>query len=161
MAIVPTVTGAQITAWGDELRRVHQRLRQALQIARDSIEDGAAPDTITRDLQIFCWGFCTALDGHHTSEDRTLFPELLRRRPDLAPTIAKLKQDHSMLSYLIKGLEKATTEKAEPEVMLQHLDGIEAVMETHFRFEEKQLLGILDELDDLDLERHEVLGPIA
>lgn len=38
------------------------------------------------------------------------------------------------------------------------MDGIGAIMESHFRYEERQLLGVLDALD-LDAEVTEVLGP--
>lgn len=40
---------------------------------------------------------------------------------------------------------------APPAVLEQHLEGIGAIMESHFRHEERQLVRILDDLDlDLD-----------
>ena len=43
--------------------------------------------------------------------------------------------------------------------LLRHLDGVEAVMESHFRYEERQLLTVLESLD-LAAETSEVLGPL-
>jgi len=153
----------RVAAWGQELRAVHRRLRDALQFAREAVEDGAATESLAKNLALFCWGFCTALNGHHSSEDSKLFPLVLREAPDLASTIGKLVQDHNMIAYLIVDLEKALSAKSERDVLLRHLDGIEAVMETHFRFEEKQLVVLLDgmagPIDDLD--KTQLFGPIA
>ncbi|MET0967310.1 MAG: hemerythrin domain-containing protein, partial [Nakamurella sp.] len=97
----------RVAAWGQELRAVHQRLRDALQFAREAVEDGAETESLAKNLELFCWGFCTALNGHHSSEDSKLFPLVLREAPDLASTVGKLVQDHNMIAYLIVDLEKA------------------------------------------------------
>ncbi len=76
----------RLVAWGQEMRAVHQRLRRALDIARDSIEDGGDPESMARDLQMYCLGFCGALSGHHASEDATLFPMVLAPAAEPAPT---------------------------------------------------------------------------
>ncbi len=153
----------RVVAWGQELRTVHRRLRDALQFAREAVEDGTETETLAKNLELFCWGFCTALNGHHSSEDSNLFPLVLREVPELASTIGKLVEDHNMIAYLIVDLEKALSRNSGQDVLLRHLDGIEAVMETHFRFEEKQLVGLLDEMagpiDDRD--KIVLFGPIA
>lgn len=105
-------------------------------------------------------GFCAALSGHHRAEDGSLFPELVRARPDLAPVVAKLTQDHNMIEHLIGELRKAVADSTDPEVAHRHLDGIEAVMETHFKYEEKQLGAVLDGMD-ADFDRTEIFGPIS
>ncbi|MEP6563168.1 MAG: hemerythrin domain-containing protein [Nakamurella sp.] len=153
----------RVTAWGLEMRAVHQRLRDTLQFAREAVEDGSETDSLAKNLELFCWGFCGALTGHHGSEDATLFPLLLRRAPELAGTVQKLVQDHNMLALLIGDLEFALAATSEQAILLRHLDGIEAVMETHFRFEEKQLVEVLDEMADLigSLNRTALFGPIA
>ena len=97
---------ARLAALAVELQAVHSTLRRALQIAREAVEDGdpAAPQ---RDLLLYCWGFCEALDGHHRSEDAALFPRIIDVRPELAPVIANLKQDHSMIDHLLGGFRHA------------------------------------------------------
>jgi hypothetical protein len=151
----------RLVAWGQELRAVHQRLRRALDIARETIEDGGDPDSVARDLRLYCVGFCVALGGHHSSEDATLFPMVLARRPELAPAVAKLVQDHSMIAHLIRGLEQAISTSADAAALLRHLDGIGAIMESHFRFEERQLVGLLDTIDDESLDKTALFGSIA
>ena len=111
----------RLVAWGQELRAVHQRLRRALDIARESIEDGADPESLARDLQLYCVGFCVALGGHHISEDATLFPMVLADRPDLTPTVAKLVHDHSMIAHLFQGLEQAVSTAADSASLHRHL----------------------------------------
>jgi hemerythrin-like domain-containing protein len=151
----------RVVAWGQELREVHKRLREALGLARSAIEDGASGPTATRELQIYCIGFCAALTGHHRSEDATLFDVALAAEPDLAPVIADLKRDHSMLDHLLGELERAARSGADRDELLRHLDGIEAVMETHFRFEEKKLVAVLDGADRPEAEKQKMLGPLA
>ncbi|WP_129788509.1 hemerythrin domain-containing protein [Promicromonospora panici] len=151
----------RVVAWGRELREVHKRLRDALGLARSAVEAGGSGPTAARDLQLYCVGFCAALTGHHRSEDATLFDVVLAAEPDLAPVIADLKRDHSMLDHLLGGLERAARSGAEQGELLRHLDGIEAVMETHFRFEEKKLVEVLDAADHPAADRQKMLGPLA
>lgn len=151
----------RIVAWGQELREVHRRLRDALEVARSAVQDGASGPAAARDLQLYCVGFCVALTGHHRSEDATLFDLVLAAEPGLAPVVADLKRDHSMLDHLLGELERAAMSGADQDALLRHLDGIEAVMETHFRFEEKKLVDVLDGADRSEADRQELLGPLA
>lgn len=151
----------RLTAWGNELHEVHDRLRKALAVARESIEDGADAAEPRKDLLLYCRGFCLALAGHHRSEDHSLFPKIIEARPDLVPVIAKLSQDHSMIDYLITGLEKALANRADAVEQLHHLDGIGAIMESHFRYEERQLIEVLNAAENLGQDRAELFGPLA
>ncbi|GAB3262517.1 hemerythrin domain-containing protein [Arthrobacter pigmenti] len=159
-----SVSNERLIAWGDELREVHRRLREALAVARESVEqpaEGQSASEASRDLLLYCRGFCAALAGHHQSEDASLFPHITSARPDLAPVIAKLSQDHSMMDYLISGLEDALEAGASTTEKLRHLDGLEAVMETHFRYEEKQLIDVLNAAGGLGSDKRKLLGPLA
>lgn len=149
----------RLVAWGDELRAVHRKLRRALALARTSLDSGESIDG-SADLLLFCRGFCAALNGHHRSEDGGLFPEVVRARPDLAPVIAKLTQDHNMIEYLIGGLEKAMAGSSSTEELHKHLDGIEAVMETHFRYEESKLVELLNAMEG-EFEATRLFGPLV
>lgn len=151
----------RVVAWGQELREVHRRLRDALAVARSAVDDGATGPAAARDLQLYCVGFCAALTGHHRSEDATLFDVVLAAEPGLAPVVAELKRDHSMLDHLLGELERAATAGAGRDELTRHLDGIDAVMETHFRYEEKKLVEVLDGVDRLGSDRREMLGPLA
>jgi hemerythrin-like domain-containing protein len=138
-------------AWAHEMRAVHTRLRAALEIAHESLE-------IT-DLLLYCRGFCAALDGHHRAEDQTLFPAIAAAHPDLRPVLRKLEQDHSMIAYLIGGLNAAVHRSAGADEVRKHLEGVGAIMENHFRYEERQLLTVLEALD-LQVTPAEAFGPL-
>lgn len=148
----------RLIAWNLELRAVHERLRRALAMARTAVdrEDSGAA---ARDLLVFCHGFCAALTGHHRGEDQHLFPALAAAHPELGETLRALQQDHSMIAHLLSGLQ-AAIDRAESACELdQHLEGIAAIMESHFRYEERVLDDVLSRLR---LEAHidDVLGPL-
>ncbi|MFE6736289.1 hemerythrin domain-containing protein [Microbacterium sp. NPDC057650] len=150
---------ARFSAWSDELRRVHARLREALQVTGEALAAGEQAAPSTRDLLLFCRGFCSALDAHHRGEDRSLFPAIEREHPDLAPVLRKLEQDHSMMAHLIGGLQSAVDSGAAPADLSRHLDGLGAIMESHFRYEERQLLTVLETLAE-DAAPHDALGTL-
>jgi hypothetical protein len=70
-----------------------------------------------------------------------------------------------VLDHLLGDLARAVDAGADADALGRHLDGIDAVMETHFRYEEKRLVGVLDEpalaaaLAGTD--RRAALGPLA
>jgi hypothetical protein len=66
-----------------------------------------------------------------------------------------------MLDHLLGALERAARSGAHQDELLRHLDGIEAVMETHFRYEEKKLVGVLDDVDRPVADKQGMLGPLA
>lgn len=158
----PHVTEGEKTrliAWSRELRAVHERLREALRVTRSALEAGERAEPAQRDLLLFCHGFCTALTGHHEGEDRQLFPAIAAAHPELRDTLRSLRQDHSMIAYLLAELQSAADRTAPPDELDRHLEGIAAIMESHFRYEERSLLAVLDTLA-LDADPHGVLGPL-
>ena len=147
----------RLVAWADELQAAHERLREALRVARESAAGGE--DVAARDLLLYCHGFCVALQGHHTAEDGGLFPELAARHPSLQPVIAILEQDHAMIATLLTGLERALRSNPDVLELDRHLEGLAAIMESNFRFEERKLLDTLAMLR-LDAEPERLLGPL-
>jgi hemerythrin-like domain-containing protein len=148
----------RLIAWNRELTAAHQRLRQALRVTRDSLDAGDV-ESAGADLVLYCHGFCAALSGHHASEDAALFPELSARHPRLRSTIAKLRQDHKMIAALLTQFDHALTASATPDELVRHLDGLSAIIESHFNYEERQLLDTLSTLD-LEADLHALLGPL-
>ncbi len=128
-------------------------------MTRASLAEGIHGEAATRELLLYCHGFCTAFDGHHQGEDRTLFPAIEAAHPELRPVLRALEQDHSMIAHLLGGLRTAVGRAAPPEELDRHLEGIAAIMESHFRYEERQLLTVLETLE-LAAEPGEVLGPL-
>lgn len=142
---------ARLVAWSIELRTVHERLRAALRATQETSN--------ADDLLLFCHGFCAALTGHHEGEDRELFPAIAEQHPELRDTLRALQQDHSMIGHLLGGLQAAVDRSASPAELTNHLEGVAAIMESHFRYEERTLLTVLETLR-LDADPHQVLGPL-
>ncbi|MFK3670043.1 hemerythrin domain-containing protein [Leifsonia aquatica] len=162
MAATGAGTGGEtvrLVAWSDELRSVHTRLRNALRVVQDALAAGEPAQAASRDLLLFCHGFCTALTGHHEGEDRELFPAIAAAHPELRDTLAQLTRDHTMIAQLIGDLESAVASAAAPEELERHVTGIAAIMENHFRYEERRLLTVLETLA-LDADPASVLGPL-
>lgn len=149
---------ARLIAWSNELRAVHQRLRDVLRVTRAAAEDGEGGPA-SRDLLLFCHGFCAALTGHHQGEDRELFPVIAAQHPELRETLRKLGQDHVLIAGLVESLKAAIAGAEPPDRLGSHLEGIAAIMESHFQYEERQLLAVLDVLAP-DADPHEVFGPL-
>ena len=150
---------SRLIAWNNELRGVHNRLREALEVARASLGTGGAVPTVSSDLFVYCRGFCVALGQHHRGEDRSLFPAIEAAHPELAPVLRNLEQDHSMIDSLTDELEAVVQRSASPAEVKRHLEGISAIMESHFAYEERQLLTVLETLA-LSAEPEAVLGRI-
>ena len=148
----------RLIAWNRELAAVHQRLRKALGVTRDALGAGDV-ESVGADLLLYCHGFCAALSGHHISEDAALFPELSARYPRLTSTIAKLVQDHEIIATLLAQFDHALTASAAPDELVRHLDGLAAIMESHFSYEERELLDTLSTLR-LEADPHTLLGPL-
>ncbi|MDJ0350711.1 hemerythrin domain-containing protein [Cryobacterium sp. PH29-G1] len=149
----------RLVAWSHELRRVHSKMREALQVTQQAVRVGQSGAPATRELLIYCRGFCAALDGHHRGEDRALFPAIEAAHPHLAPVLRSLERDHSMLANLLQSLGSAVERAAPPDELELHLEGVAAIMENHFRYEERQLLVVLEGLE-LRAAVKDVLGPL-
>jgi len=150
---------ARLIAWDQELRSAHSRLRAALAATREALAEGESAPDATSELVLYCIGFCAALDGHHGAEDRALFPALRVEHPELGGVIDKLMQDHSMLAHLLASLRTAAERGDDAASIGGHLDGIAAIMESHFRFEEREILEPL-RMIALDADVQTVLGPL-
>lgn len=149
----------RLIAWSTELRAVHRRIRDALRVTKEAVRDGGDSEQAGRDLLLYCHGFCAALDGHHRGEDRALFPAIEKAHPDLAPVLRALERDHSMIGHLLGDLREAVDRSAPAAELERHLEGVAAIMENHFRYEERQLLTVLEGLELHETVR-DVFGPL-
>jgi len=121
-------------AYGNQLIGAHLRLREMVDDLYDALDEG-------RDLRLHCLALCTAVTKHHTAEDANVFPLLAGRHPELADFLGGLQRDHEIIGGMLRRLESATTH--------EELDGLSAVLETHFIGEEKRLTGVLNALEPL------------
>ena len=106
----------------------------------------AIPD----DLLGHCLGFCAAIHAHHTGEDERLLPQLRAAAPELAPVIDNLIEDHALVSGILRRIRELLAPEsgaAEPGMLVRELDGLTAILESHFGYEERRLSQALDALD--------------
>ena len=126
---------------------MHAALRERLRLLRSQLLDGD-PTTSGVDLGAHCLAFCAAVHTHHTGEDRDLLPALRRERPDLAPMIDKLVEDHWLVAGLLQRVEELVGQgAADPAAVVGELDGLAAILDSHFAFEERKIAAALDGLD--------------
>jgi hypothetical protein len=146
--------GRRVTAFGNQLIEVHIWLREQLEDLRDDVDayfdGGALP---SRDLRAHCLSFCSALTRHHTGEDGGPFALIADEIPELRPVILELKTDHNRIDWILGTLEKvlsglpADPDQAIAAYVRAELEGLAAIMETHFTYEERKLVSVLNGLD--------------
>jgi Hemerythrin HHE cation binding domain len=135
-------------ALGAQLVLVHRSLRDRLRSVRRRLASGghAPPGD---DLLQHCVGFCAAVHTHHTGEDAELLPALRAARPDLAGVIANLMEDHRIVAGLLtrlRDLLASPRARTDPASIVGELDGLAAILENHFAYEERRIATALDAL---------------
>jgi hypothetical protein len=145
---VDTTSGeyARFLAYGTQLIEIHVGLRDMLA----DLREGVVPD---RDLGTHCLAFCAAVTRHHTGEDTNVFPVLAGLHPELSSFLAELERDHHVIAGLLTQVS-AVAGKLNGEVdhdrvawLQTQLDGLAAILETHFIGEEKRLVAVLNAID--------------
>ena len=148
------MNASRLTAFGHQLVEVHVWLRGQLEDLRDDVDAYFAGDgLLPRDLRAHCLSFCSALTRHHTGEDRVAFPEIAAGFPGLRAVITELKTDHNRIDWILGALEKLLAslpdepDQAAKARVVAELEGLSAIMETHFTYEEKKLISVLNGMD--------------
>jgi hemerythrin-like domain-containing protein len=149
----PTGSGGRLLAFGNQLIDVHFWLRGELARLRADVESHLRGDAERpRDLRVHCVAFCSALERHHTGEDGGAFPVLAERFPELRPVLDELARDHHVVGDLLRGLRKlldglSGSEPAEARRVRAELDGLAALLESHFTYEERKIVAALNALN--------------
>lgn len=147
----------RLTAFGNQLVDVHLWLREELARLREELDSFlSGSGTRPRNLRAHCLAFCSALTRHHTAEDQGVFPVLAEAYPALRPVLDELARDHVQVEEILVRLqelldtlpaERATDpDPAEMRRVRGELDGLIALVESHFTYEEKKLVTALNEL---------------
>ncbi|MFI0454337.1 hemerythrin domain-containing protein [Actinomadura sp. 6N118] len=145
----------RLAAFGTQLIEVHLWLREELARLQDNVDaflDGTGERP--RELRAHCLTFCSALERHHTGEDAGAFPALAEQFPELRPVIEQLEQDHQLVDGILRKIEALVGGLSEPAELGEdeaakvrgELDGLAAIMESHFTFEERRIVTALNEL---------------
>ncbi|MEV3979268.1 hemerythrin domain-containing protein [Nonomuraea sp. NPDC049758] len=133
----------RLAAFGNQLIDVHLRLREELAGLRETAGRGGS----LRDLRTHCLTFCSAITTHHTGEDATAFPVLAAEFPELRPVLEELRRDHEQVAAVLRDLETLLTADAPATRDVRtELDGLSALLESHFVYEEKRIVAALNAL---------------
>ncbi|GAA0735725.1 hemerythrin domain-containing protein [Dactylosporangium roseum] len=130
-----------------QLTQAHRALRRQITQLRTNLGRDRPDDAV---LVTHCLAFCAALTSHHEGEDAGMFAELLRQRPDLAKTVSNLVEDHGMIAAILSRVAEladtaAGSGGAVPAAIGRELDGLSAIMESHFNYEERAISAALDD----------------
>jgi hypothetical protein len=136
----------RLTALGTQLIEIHHWLREELAGLRASLDSPGGATTLTRDLRAHCVGFCAALDRHHTGEDRGAFQALAEQAPELRPVLAELRADHRVVADLLSRIDALLAGAADRRTVRGELDGLAALLESHFGYEERKIVAALNRL---------------
>ncbi|MFD0278969.1 hemerythrin domain-containing protein [Kitasatospora sp. NPDC127111] len=141
-----THDGDRVVALSRQLTQAHHELRRRLGEIRTNIGHRRLADDT---LLTHCLAFCAALTSHHRGEDDGMFSQLLRERPDLAGTVAKLVEDHGLISSILSRVGELANRAAGSDgpalqAIGRELDGLAAIMESHFSYEERTIGAALD-----------------
>ncbi len=128
----------RLAALGNQLIDTHIRLLDAL----DDLRSGAPPP---RELRDHCLAVCAAVTRHHTEEDTSVFPVLAARHPELREVLDGLERDHLMVAGMLQRVAELAAD-LDSDGARAELDGLAALLESHFTWEEKRLVTALNEL---------------
>jgi alkanesulfonate monooxygenase SsuD/methylene tetrahydromethanopterin reductase-like flavin-dependent oxidoreductase (luciferase family) len=152
---------------GQHLIDVHDGLRAELERLRDLIAQVAAGHrdpaavrsfinrmTIRQNgwtLGAFCASYCRIVAGHHTLEDRSIFPHLRSRDADLAPVIDRLEDEHEVIADMLERVDQTLVALVSDG--RDGMDEVRAVMDlfgdallSHLSYEERELVEPLARL---------------
>ena len=131
------------SSMGEAIKVVHDAFRRELALIREEMAKGGS--TLGAQLRVNCLTFCQGLHHHHTGEDTMLFPFLADGRPDLAPTLARLREEHERIAALVEDLRHAVTaEHPDPATARIEVERLTTELEAHLTYEEEQLIPALD-----------------
>jgi len=148
-------TTPRVAALGAQLAEAHDRLRERVELLRESIATTPAyavadlpaePPGPRGDLREHCLTFCQALAAHHEGEDDGLFALLRTAEPALAPAVDKLVEDHHLISGILQRVDAIARGGGQRDRLVGELDGLMAIMDSHFAFEERSITAAMDRL---------------
>lgn len=147
-------------AFGRELVAVHTWLRNELSRVTEELDAHIAGDETPIHLQAHCLTFCQVLTNHHRSEDDTAFPALARQFPELTPVLQGLSDDHHLIADILDRMQSLliTVSPANAREIRGELSGLSAIVESHFRWEERRIASALDQLVGPHRTSTELLG---
>ncbi|MFD0439821.1 nitroreductase/quinone reductase family protein [Streptomyces chartreusis] len=136
------------SSMGEALKVVHDAFRRELELIRAEMatgDKGSTTGTLGAQLRVNCLTFCAGLHNHHTGEGLAMFPFLEDRHPELAPALARLRDEHDRIAELVEDLRRVVgDENADPGTARREVERLTTELEAHLTYEEEQLIPLLD-----------------
>jgi alkanesulfonate monooxygenase SsuD/methylene tetrahydromethanopterin reductase-like flavin-dependent oxidoreductase (luciferase family) len=149
---------------GAHLVEVHDGLRSELARLRDIVEQVVAGEeqahrarnainelTMRQNnwtLGAYCAQYCRFVTGHHTLEDRSVFPHLRRSEPALVPVLDRLEAEHLVIHDVLEQLDEAlvglVSGAAGTSELQRVVDLLSQTLLDHLASEEDDLVPALD-----------------
>ncbi|KRE56189.1 LLM class flavin-dependent oxidoreductase [Phycicoccus sp. Soil748] len=149
-------TGQHLVDVHDHLRGELERLRDVVeQVAQGEVDAGRARNIINEltmrqnnwTLGAYCASYCRVVTGHHTLEDRSMFPHLRHSDPQLAPVIDRLEQEHHVIHDVLEQVDRALVQMVSGEqgtaVVREAVDLLSATLLSHLSYGERELVPAL------------------
>jgi hypothetical protein len=157
-------------ATAQHLIDVHDGLRTELAQVRSVVEQvrhgyltvGAARSVINTmtmrqnnwTLGAYCESYCRIVTGHHTLEDRSIFPHLRQADPALVPVIDRLAEEHHVIADVLERVDRALVAVVDHDgygtAGRDALDSLQGAVDlltdtllSHLAYEERELVGPL------------------
>ncbi|MFF2806123.1 nitroreductase/quinone reductase family protein [Streptomyces sp. NPDC058000] len=128
---------------GQSVTLIHDAFRRELGTIRKELTESGS--VLGAQLRINCLTLCQGLHNHHTGEDRGMFPALRRHRPELAPVLDRLDEEHRHIAALLEELRHTLAEpSAAPGGIRAEVERLTDELEAHLTYEEEQLIPVLD-----------------
>ena len=164
VARAPHGAGQHLVDVHDGLRAELTRIRDVLgQVRQGHLTAGHARSVVSTmtlrqnnwTLGAYCEAYCRFVTGHHTLEDRSLFPHLRRTQPGLGPVLDRLEQEHHVIHEVLEEFDRALVRLVTDDGIGQSgsdalaevqrvVDRLSETLLDHLSYEEEQLVEALD-----------------
>ena len=136
----------------DGLRGELDRLRELVaQLEQGDVDPSAVRSFLNRmtirqnnwTLGVYCATYCRIVTGHHTLEDRSVFPHLKARAPELGDVIDRLQEEHEVIADLLERIDAAIVALVSSEGIEEvraTVDALTDAMASHLSYEERELV---------------------
>ncbi|MET9427557.1 nitroreductase/quinone reductase family protein [Streptomyces sp. NPDC003036] len=142
---VPGPPNINAKSFGEAIKVVHDAFRRELGLIRKEIAESGTAGGLGTQLRVNCLTVCQGLHNHHTGEDAMLFPMLADRHPGLAPVMDRLKREHERIAALLGALRDVVSDEgADGPRVLAEVERLTEELEEHLRYEEEQLIPLLE-----------------
>ncbi|MGK5672850.1 nitroreductase/quinone reductase family protein [Micromonospora sp. URMC 106] len=127
------------------LKLIHDAFRRELALIRaEVVRSGPG---LGAQLRVNCLTVCQGLHHHHVHEDAGLFVAL-DGQPDLAATLARLREEHRRIAALVERLQQVVNATdADPAEVRREVERLTTELEAHLAYEEEHLIPVLDGTD--------------